>query len=176
MKFRQFNLPNILSLIRIALAFVFAILLFESFKFLAAGIFLLAIFTDILDGYLARKYKQITLLGKILDPAADRLLMLLTFLVLLFRYNLPLWLAILAFSYHLLVIFGWIIIFEAKGITIPHSLFGKMTSFLEVLMFFAVIFNFYQKIFFALVTFFIVITFINYSVKTLKILKTAKST
>jgi len=176
MKRWQLNFPNILSLIRIALTFVFAILLFKSFKFLSAGIFLLAIFTDVLDGYLARKYKQVTLLGKILDPAADRLLFLLTFLVLLFRYNLPLWFAILAFSYHLLLIFGWIIIFETRSITIVHSFFGKMTSFLEVIMFFAVIFNFYPRIFFALVIFFMVVAFASYLIKALNILRTVEST
>lgn len=169
---RKLNLPNILSLIRIALSFVFAILLFNSFRFLAAGIFLLAIATDALDGYLARKYKQITLLGKILDPAADRLLMLLTFLVLLFKYNFPLWLAVLAISYHILIIFGWIIIFQSKNIIVPHTFWGKLNSFLQAVMVFAVIFNFYQSVFFIAVTISITVALINYFIQGIKIIKT----
>jgi len=169
---QQLNIPNILSLTRVVLAFVFAILLFNSYKFTAAGIFLLAVLTDVADGYLARKYNQITVLGKMLDPAADRLLMLLTFLVLLFKHNLPLWLLIVAFSYHLLVIFGWVIVYETRGITINHTFFGKMNSFFQVLMFFAVIFNFYPKIFFWIVAFSMFISFTNYLIKGLKVIKT----
>lgn len=171
MNLQQLNLPNILSLIRIVLAFVFAIILFNSLKFLAAGIFLLAVATDALDGYLARKYKQTTLIGKILDPAADRLLMLLTFLVLLFKYSFPLWLAVIAISYHILIIFGWIIIFQSKNIALPHTFWGKLNSFLQTVMVFAVIFNFYPYIFFILVVFSISIAFTSYLIKALKILK-----
>jgi CDP-diacylglycerol--glycerol-3-phosphate 3-phosphatidyltransferase len=156
------NVPNILSLIRIILAFIFAILLFNSYKFLAAGIFLLAILTDLADGYLARKYNQITLLGKILDPAADRLLMLLAFLILFLKHDLPLGLAILAISYHLFIVIGWIIIFQTKKVAIEHNFWGKLNSFLQAVMFFAVIFNFYPEIFFVIVASSILIAFLSY--------------
>lgn len=156
------NVPNILSLIRIILAFIFAILLFNSYKFLAAGIFLLAILTDLVDGYLARKYNQITLLGKILDPAADRLLMLLAFLILFLKHDLPLGLAILAISYHIFIVIGWIIIFQTKKVAIEHNFWGKLNSFLQAVMFFAVIFNFYPEIFFIIVTSSILIAFLSY--------------
>lgn len=156
------NVPNILSLIRIILAFIFAILLFNSYKFLATGIFLLAILTDLADGYLARKYNQITLLGKILDPAADRLLMFLAFLILFLKHDLPAGLAILAISYHLFIVIGWIIIFQTKKVVIEHNFWGKLNSFLQAVMFFAVIFNFYPEIFFVIVTFSILIAFASY--------------
>jgi cardiolipin synthase len=165
MHVKDLNIPNILSLSRIALSFIFAILLFKSYESIAAGIFLLAVLTDLVDGYLARKLKQITMLGKILDPAADRLLMLLTFLVLLFQYNLPFGLAILAISYHLIIIFGWIIVFQTKGVALSHTFWGKLNSFLQAVMVFAVIFDFYPQIFFALVIFSILIAFISYTIK-----------
>lgn len=166
----NFSISNILSLSRIALSFIFAITLFHSYKFLAAGVFLLAVLTDLIDGYLARKFKQVTLLGQILDPAADRLLALLTFLVLLFKYNLPLGLAILAISYNLLIIFGWIIIFETKNVAISHTFWGKLNSFLQALMVFAVIFDFYPSLFFGLVTTSLIAAFFSYFVKVIRIL------
>lgn len=71
------NTPNTLSLIRIFLVPVFAVLYFLPYSFapyLAFAIFVLASFTDFLDGYIARKYNLVTDLGKLLDPIADKLL------------------------------------------------------------------------------------------------------
>ena len=71
------NVPNTLSVIRIVLIPVFVVLYFLPFAFapyLAFAVFVLASFTDFLDGYIARKYNLITDLGKLLDPIADKLL------------------------------------------------------------------------------------------------------
>lgn len=131
----------------------------------------MAIATDVLDGYLARKFNQITLLGKILDPAADRLLALLAFLILYLNHGLPAGLAIAAISYHLFIVIGWVIIFQTKKVAIPHSFWGKLNSFLQALLFFAVIFDFYPKIFFVAVTFSLLTSFLNYFFQAVKILK-----
>lgn len=168
------NLPNILSLIRVVLAFVFAVLLFNSYKIPAAGVFLLAIATDVLDGYLARKYNQVTTLGKILDPAADRLLALLAFLILYLNHGLPPGLAIFAIFYHLYIILGWVIVFQTKNITLPHTFWGKLNSFIQTVMFFAVIFDFYPNVFFAAVTISLSIAFINYTFRGLVALNILK--
>ena len=165
------NLPNILSLTRIALALIFAILLFNSYKIPAAGIFFLAMATDVLDGYLARKYNQVTTLGKILDPAADRLLALLALLILYLNHGLPPGLAIFAIFYHLYIVLGWVIIFQTKKIAIEHTFWGKLNSFVQVVMFFAVIFDFYPNVFFAAVTISLSISFLNYTFRAVKILK-----
>lgn len=71
------NLPNKLSLLRIILVPVVAVCFYINFDYgplLAVVVFLLAAFTDFLDGYIARKTNQITELGKLLDPIADKLL------------------------------------------------------------------------------------------------------
>lgn len=71
------NLPNKLSLLRIILVPVMAVCFYINFDYgplLAVVVFLLAAFTDFLDGYIARKTNQITELGKLLDPIADKLL------------------------------------------------------------------------------------------------------
>lgn len=69
------NIPNAISFFRLFLVPIFAILYFsplEHGKLYALGIFLLAGFSDVLDGYIARKYNMTTKLGRIIDPVADK--------------------------------------------------------------------------------------------------------
>lgn len=71
------NLPNKLSLLRICMVPLFVAAYFLPYywgAFIAVGIFLLAAFTDFLDGHIARKYGMVTDLGKLLDPIADKIL------------------------------------------------------------------------------------------------------
>jgi CDP-diacylglycerol--glycerol-3-phosphate 3-phosphatidyltransferase len=73
----MWNLPNLLSLFRILLVPILVVVLLTKFdhkEFVGLGLFLLAALTDFLDGYLARRNQQITRLGKLLDPAADKIL------------------------------------------------------------------------------------------------------
>lgn len=82
------NLPNFLTVIRILLVPVFIYFLFQEeliYNILAFTIFLVASITDLIDGYLARKWKQTTEFGKFLDPLADKVLVVgafATFLIL----------------------------------------------------------------------------------------------
>ena len=66
------NIPNTLSFIRLLLAIPICYFLYQEQYFLTVLFALLAILTDNLDGYFARKYNQITELGKIIDPIADK--------------------------------------------------------------------------------------------------------
>lgn len=80
------HIPNVLSAIRLILVGVF-IFLFARAKYLACLIvFLTAFFTDLLDGYLARRNNWISDLGKVLDPLADKLMVIAALFVLLFRW------------------------------------------------------------------------------------------
>jgi len=88
------NTPNILSLIRIILTPLFIILLFADFKMakvFSLLVFAIAAITDAYDGHLARKYNQITPVGKFLDPVADKILVLSAFISFAFINIIDFW-------------------------------------------------------------------------------------
>lgn len=88
------HIPNLLSAIRIALVPIFALVFLFGGRYAmywAALIFLAAAITDFLDGYIARKYNYITNLGKILDPAGDKLMTLAMVICLAARGTIPGW-------------------------------------------------------------------------------------
>lgn len=92
------NGPTLLTLMRIALIpfiIVFSYLDPPWRTWVSLSIFLVASLTDWLDGYLARKNNQVTTLGKLLDPLADKLLVLTAYLVILEQRLIPAWLVIL---------------------------------------------------------------------------------
>ena len=137
----MWNLPNVLTLARIGLAPVIALLPFiEGYwpKVIAFVIFVAAALSDVLDGYLARSRKQITDLGQMLDPAADKLLLFATLVPIywLTRHptvlygipwwgSLPLWVAVLLVGREVLIT---VFRYEAKklGVIIPAGREGKL--------------------------------------------------
>ena len=142
----MWNLPNILTLARICLAPVIALLPFiEGYwpKVIAFVIFVAAALSDVVDGYLARSRKQITDLGKLLDPAADKLLLIATLVPIywLTRHptmlygipwwgSLPLWVAVMLVGRELLMtLFRW----QAgrHGVVIPAGREGKLKAFFQ---------------------------------------------
>lgn len=83
------NIPNILTVFRLILAPVFVVVFFsgmDNAHTLALIVYIVASFTDFLDGYMARRYNLITELGKVLDPFADKV-MLITVLVSLYIWG-----------------------------------------------------------------------------------------
>ena len=92
-----FNLPNILSLFRILLVpLLVAVLLtkFEGKEFVGLAVFLVAALTDFLDGFIARRRGLVTRLGKLLDPAADKILMSAAFIALVELGVAPSWMVV----------------------------------------------------------------------------------
>ena len=65
------NLPNKLTILRVILVPFFVVLYLKNFSFIALALFIIASFTDYLDGYIARKQNLITNFGKLMDPLAD---------------------------------------------------------------------------------------------------------
>lgn len=91
------NLPNLLSITRILLVPVLVVVLltrFDGKEFVGLAIFLLASLTDFLDGFIARRRKQVTNLGKLLDPAADKILTSAAFISLVELGLAPAWMVV----------------------------------------------------------------------------------
>jgi cardiolipin synthase len=88
------TIPNLLSALRLALVPVFLYLILTEHPLLAFLVLAVASFTDWLDGYLARRLNQITRLGALLDPAADRLYIFATLIGLALTGTIPVWLPI----------------------------------------------------------------------------------
>ena len=88
------SIPNMLSILRLLLVPVFLWLLIVDQFLIAFLVLMFASFTDWLDGFIARKFNQITSLGKVLDPSADRLFILATLIGLTVNEIIPAWLAI----------------------------------------------------------------------------------
>jgi cardiolipin synthase len=91
---RVFTIPNLVSLLRLALVPVFAVLIVVGEDVWALAVLAFSGFTDWLDGVLARRLDQVTRLGQMLDPAADRLFIFVTLAGLAWRDVVPLWLLV----------------------------------------------------------------------------------
>jgi CDP-diacylglycerol--glycerol-3-phosphate 3-phosphatidyltransferase len=84
------NIPNILSLLRIGLIPVLIVVFLLPYKSAAAwatAIFVVAAFTDWLDGYLARKWDETSAFGAFIDPVADKLIVAIALVLILFKTN-----------------------------------------------------------------------------------------
>ena len=92
------NLPNALTFFRILLVPVLVVVLltkFEGKEFVGLGLFLLAALTDFLDGFIARRWGLVTRLGKLLDPAADKILTSAAFISLVEMGDAPAWIVVI---------------------------------------------------------------------------------
>jgi len=138
------NLPNTLSILRIFFVpFLVAVLVEQNLRiewrggvlvpnaFLALGIFLIAAATDLLDGYLARRWKQITTVGTLLDPIADKLLISAALISLVQIRRVPAWMVVLIIGREFAVS-GLRSIAAAEGYTIQASDLGKTKMIAQV--------------------------------------------
>jgi len=121
------NSPTRLTIAR--MFFIPFIALFNYFdspwhSWVSMGVFLAASLTDSLDGYLARRNNQVTTLGKLLDPLADKLLVLTAFLVILERHALPAWVVIILIGREMAVT-GLRAFLAAENVILPAGVLGK---------------------------------------------------
>ena len=123
------NIPNILTLSRLLMTPLFVILLLRGHLTLALVVFGLAGVSDGLDGFIARWFNQRTLVGAYLDPVADKVLLVSSFVCLAIQGILPEWLTVIVLSRDVLIVIG-IAIFSLteKPYRIRPSMVSKCTT------------------------------------------------
>lgn len=131
------NIPNMLTILRVLMIpfFVFFMLgdITNADNYIALGIFIAASLTDTLDGYLARKYHQVTNFGKFMDPLADKLLVCSALICLMDIEKLPSWIVIVIISREF-IISGFRLIASDNGIVIAASWWGKAKTISQMIM------------------------------------------
>jgi CDP-diacylglycerol---glycerol-3-phosphate 3-phosphatidyltransferase len=122
----KLNAPTVLTLSRIFLI-PFFVLSVYSHPVLGAAVFGLASITDFLDGYLARRSGQVTKFGVILDPIADKFLVISALIVLVDMERLPAWIAIILIVREFLVT-ALRVVALSRDIVIPAEMGGKLKT------------------------------------------------
>ncbi|MBR1672016.1 MAG: CDP-diacylglycerol--glycerol-3-phosphate 3-phosphatidyltransferase [Fretibacterium sp.] len=149
---RVLNVPNILSLVRVFLAPL--VLLFLSLRIdaavplprflrdalempltwgdlLAGVVFITAALTDSLDGYIARKHRLVTTLGKFIDPLADKVLVIAAMIALVDLHRIPAWIVLVIITREF-VVTGLRLVAAAEGVVIAASRGGKLKTVFQV--------------------------------------------
>lgn len=143
------TLPNVLSLLRLFLIPPIIFLMInindQIFPYLLF-IYVFAVFLDFLDGFIARIFSQESDFGKIIDPLADKFLVLSVLLTLTIKFDFPTWLAALIILRDLLILWASVLLFKGKKMVKPSLLIGKFTFGLLSLLIFIYIVDLHQEI------------------------------
>ncbi|MBQ7796187.1 MAG: CDP-diacylglycerol--glycerol-3-phosphate 3-phosphatidyltransferase [Lachnospiraceae bacterium] len=132
------NLPNKLTVIRVIMIpfFVIALMLDggmnQTYRYIAAAIFVIASFTDFLDGNIARKYNLVTNFGKFMDPLADKLLVCSALICLIELGQLPAWMVLIIISREF-IISGFRLVASDNGVVIAASYWGKWKTVFQMI-------------------------------------------
>ncbi|TDX51551.1 CDP-diacylglycerol--glycerol-3-phosphate 3-phosphatidyltransferase [Orenia marismortui] len=127
------NTANVLTLSRIILLPIFMVFFFSNSSnglIIAGIIFAVSALTDLLDGYIARKYNQVSQLGRLLDPLADKLTMISVFISLSIKDLIPLEIILIILIRETIILFGSFLVYFNKADIISPSKFGKTATFL----------------------------------------------
>lgn len=126
------SIPNILTTVRLFLVPIFIFIFFlkpEGNIIYATYIFILAGITDILDGYIARKYNLITKWGQAMDPLADKLMQVTVIICFTIKNYLPIWVIIIIGLKELLMVLGGLFLYYRKDKSvIPANKYGKLAT------------------------------------------------
>jgi cardiolipin synthase len=146
------NAPNLITLTRVALVPIFALMLFQKRAFGALLVVFLAGLSDVLDGFAARRWHQRTKIGTLIDPVADKILLSAAYILLAIRslgftHVIPLWLTAVVISRDFIIVAGAIVISLTRGRReFPPTVFGKMSTVFQVATVFWVILSNYVSV------------------------------
>lgn len=133
------NLPNKLTILRIIMIPFFVLFMLldggvnQTYRYIAAVIFIVASFTDLLDGKIARKYNLVTNFGKFMDPLADKLLVCSGLICFVGLGQLPAWFVIIIISREF-IISGFRLVASDNGVVIAASCWGKFKTVSQMIM------------------------------------------
>lgn len=131
------NTPNKLTLMRVILIPFFVVFMLADFgtwtKWAALAIFVIASFTDFLDGYLARRDHLVTNFGKFMDPLADKLLVCSAMICMIELGRIPSWVVIIIIGREF-VISGFRLIASDNGVVIAANYWGKIKTVCQMVM------------------------------------------
>ena len=178
------NFANKVSVFRIlSVPFFAAFLLYyhperDILRFLALGIFLLAVISDAIDGYIARIKKERTEAGTILDPLADKALLMSAFILIYTQDSLraavgfPLWVVLTVISRDIIILLGAAVIFFIRhNLNITTSVWGKLTTVFQMLTIISILLQLRLSwVVWSIAVFFTVISGIDYIRKGFRVL------
>jgi CDP-diacylglycerol--glycerol-3-phosphate 3-phosphatidyltransferase len=131
------NVPNVLTVIRILLVPVLVVALLDKTSggdLLAAIVFAVASLTDAIDGYLARSRNWVTTFGKLMDPIADKMLIIAALIALVSLGRLEAWVAMVIIAREFAVTVLRVAAGAGQGVVISASMFGKVKTAFQVVM------------------------------------------
>lgn len=143
---------------------------------MALGIFMLGVLSDAVDGYIARKAKQQSKAGLILDPLGDKLLLMTAFICLTlinkFPLKFPLWVTLIVISRDVIILLGALVVYLVKqNIAVFPTRWGKLTTTFQMLAVITLLSQWgFARIFWWVAVFFTVISGIDYVMRGFKIL------
>jgi cardiolipin synthase (CMP-forming) len=127
------QLPNLITLTRIALAPAFLLLLNDGDYKLALAVFAIAGLSDGLDGFIAKRFNYQSRLGAILDPVADKILLVSAYVMLTVLNHLPFWLVIVVVFRDLLIVGGYVLYTSLYGpVHMRPSWISKLNTFVQI--------------------------------------------
>lgn len=129
-----FTLSNIISFLRILFAAPIYYYISIHENMIAMGFIFLAVLTDTLDGYFARRWNQITNLGKIIDPLADKACTIAGFLALSLYQDLPIWVTFAIIARDLMILAASAVIISSKKLVMASNIPGKITVLVITLL------------------------------------------
>lgn len=136
------QVPNLLTLLRIGATPVLVLLLAERDYALALLVFALAGISDGLDGYVAKRFGFVTRLGAILDPVADKMLIISAYIMLTVLGDLPFWLLVTVGFRDLLIVGGYLVLVSLHGdVQMRPSHVSKLNTFVQLGLVIAVLAN-----------------------------------
>lgn len=132
------NLPNKLTILRVMIIPFFLVFLLVDIlgvydRWIALALFIAASLTDLLDGYIARKYDLVTNFGKFMDPLADKLLVCSAMIAFVDLGQLPSWITILIIAREF-IISGFRLVASDNGVVIAASYWGKFKTTFQMIM------------------------------------------